>query len=217
MNTKTALQASHQLQPTLLLQPLPQPLSAILYLVHQLRTYSTMASPPGRPLSYPLVRPPPRWPPPCDNLRCLPTVCIRHPGYEHVDNVLFTFPATDCVVSPSTQSRTSGLHHQTALTAAAIIANNAFGNVYFSYERYGEKPVKTPLNGILEPGDYFLQLRGYEPTKPIATSSIACTSTAQSSSPASIYTSIDNDVRCKYPIVPSFTDWQFPHNKVPPE
>ncbi|KAI1195187.1 hypothetical protein F5X97DRAFT_250387 [Nemania serpens] len=130
-------------------------------------------------------------------------ISILHPGYRKGENLLFALPAVDYLIEPSTQTRTWGHHHATALIAGGIIANNAFDDVYFSHDRYGKTRITTPRDGILEPGDYWLQLNGiagginYTPT---------------THSPSS--TSTD---KYKYPIVPSFIDWPFSHDKLPKE
>ncbi|KAJ8127389.1 hypothetical protein O1611_g6246 [Lasiodiplodia mahajangana] len=59
---------------------------------------------------------------------------------------------------PPLKTRIWGHHHTTALIAGGIIANNAFDDVYFSFDQYGRNPAKTPRDGILEPGKYWLQL-----------------------------------------------------------
>ncbi|KAI1130948.1 hypothetical protein F5Y10DRAFT_234733 [Nemania abortiva] len=120
---------------------------------------------------------------------------ILHPGYPKADDFLFSLPAVDYIVDPSSKLRIWGHHHATALIAGGIIANNAFDDVYFSFDQYGQTPVKTPRDGILEPGIYWLQLN-----------SIA--GSPSSTPKASEY---------KYPIVASFADWSFPHGKLPKE
>ncbi|KAI0870140.1 hypothetical protein GGS24DRAFT_123424 [Hypoxylon argillaceum] len=130
-------------------------------------------------------------------------ISILHPGYRKGENLIFALPAVDSVIEPSNQTRTWGHHHATALIAGGIIANNAFDDVYFSHDRYGKNPVTTPRDGILIPGDYWLQLN-----------SIAggMDHTPATRSPSSTPTD-----KYKYPIVPSFTDWPFPHGKLPRE
>lgn len=102
-----------------------------------------------------------------------PLVRLRHPGYGTLpNNVLLTLPAVDSAVKPPTPQSASesqsdlrryGLHHRTALTAGAIVSNNAFGRVYLSHDQAATQPVQVPLDGLLDPGSYWLQLRGYEP------------------------------------------------------
>ncbi|KAJ8130724.1 hypothetical protein O1611_g2902 [Lasiodiplodia mahajangana] len=153
----------------------------------------------GAPLT-PLALPPP---PPLTRTPARSRISILHPGYGKGENLLFALPAVDYVIDPSSQTRTWGHHHATALIAGGIIANNAFDDVYLSHDRYGKTPITTPRDGILEPGNYWLQLN-----------SIAggISHTPGTRSPSS--TPID---KYKYPIVPSFTDWPFPHGKLPRE
>ncbi|KAI0533552.1 hypothetical protein GGR58DRAFT_486156 [Xylaria digitata] len=139
-----------------------------------------------------------------------PRISILHPGYRKGENLLFCLPAVDCIVEPSSQNQTRiwGHHHATALIAGGIIANNAFDDVYFSHDRYGKTPITTSRDGILEPGHYFLQLNS------IAGGINHTPATPSPSSTTPTYTATD---RYRYPIVPSFTDWQFPHGKLPKE
>ncbi|KAI0104036.1 hypothetical protein GGR51DRAFT_523257 [Nemania sp. FL0031] len=153
---------------------------------------NTTLDPLALPPPPPLVRTPPRS-----------GIFIFHPGYRNGENLLFAFPAVDYFIEPSNQTGTWGHHHATALIAGGIIANNAFDDVYFSHDRYGKTPITTPRDGILEPGDYWLQLN-----------SIAggISHTPATGSPSSTPTD-----KYRYPIVPSFADWPFPHGKLPKE
>ncbi|CAN8104850.1 unnamed protein product [Discula destructiva] len=172
------------------------------------------------------------------NTKQLPTVTLQHPGYAD-DNILFTLPAVDG------DSTSPGLHHRTLLTAGAIIADNAFDRAYITYDRAGRERVDTtiPLDGLLQPGTYWLQLTGYEPflltinqgaeaqdgqaeaeedrqeyagddrqrhTRPIPTS--MCPPPKPTTS-----TSKKHSNPITYPVVPSFRDWQFPHDRLPRE
>ncbi|KAI3399503.1 hypothetical protein diail_6525 [Diaporthe ilicicola] len=173
----------------------------------------------------------------------IPTVTLRHPGYGF-DNILLDLPAVD-----GTTTTTPGLHQRTVLTAGAIIADNAFDRVYLTRDQAGSDRVDAtlPLDGLLEPGDYWLQLNGYEPfreaqedTRAVMTSmpppapprptSTSATRTRnplptsipnarESSRPPSSDTSPQTTPQrnIPYPIVPSFGDWQFPHNQLPAE
>lgn len=179
-----------------------------------------------------------------------PRVRIRHPGYA-TNNVLLRMPAIDCLESsvplPSTTSPGAGpsqdtpqikfgLHHRTALTAGAIIANNAFDRAYFTHDQAGRKRVDVPLDCLLEPGDYWLQLRGEEPPslgagqtahttgeEPGEAASTTLASMPPPPRPPARAQSALSEPRSAstkykpYPIVPSFTDWRFPHNRVPAE
>jgi hypothetical protein len=105
----------------------------------------------------PPVRPP-CHPPTAETAAFTPTrVCLRHPGYT-TDNILLTLPAVD-----GTEARI-GLHHRTLLTAGAIISGNTFSHAYLTRDRTARERVDItiPLDGLLEPGDYWLQVRGYE-------------------------------------------------------
>ncbi|KAI1111101.1 hypothetical protein F5Y14DRAFT_426635 [Nemania sp. NC0429] len=141
--------------------------------------------------------------PPLARTPARPRIAIFHPGYREGENLLFAFPAVDHSIDPISQTQIWGLHHATALIAGGIIAKNAFDDVYFSHDRYGKNPVITPRDGILAPGNYWLQLNSIAGglNHPPTTHS-------PSSTPKDKY---------KYPIVPSFADWPFPHGKLPKE
>ncbi|KAI1109189.1 hypothetical protein F5Y14DRAFT_433371 [Nemania sp. NC0429] len=57
-----------------------------------------------------------------------PRILIRHPGYREYrgESILLELPAIDYSVEPSSQVRTWGLHHGTAIVACGIIANKRF-------------------------------------------------------------------------------------------
>ncbi|KAI1153835.1 hypothetical protein F4825DRAFT_237023 [Nemania diffusa] len=127
---------------------------------------------------------------------------IRHPGYSQYrgsEDLLFQFAALDHVNEPSSRDEIWGAHYGTVITACGIITNNAFDQVYLSKDVYGKEDATT-YRGILEHGDYWLQLRGRELPDPKD-----LTSTPQ------------DDEFYQYPIVPSFWDWSFPHGKLPAE
>ncbi|KAI1427090.1 hypothetical protein F5Y12DRAFT_738602 [Xylaria sp. FL1777] len=144
-----------------------------------------------------------------------PRIRIRHPGYKEFmgENILLELPTVDYIVEPSSQVRTCGLHHGTAIIACGIIANNAFNDAYLSYDAYGKKPVETSRDNMLKPGDYWLQLTGKEPPTDIPSNREGTKDgTEDGTEPRAA-----DSKEYKYPIVPSFRDWQFPHGKLPNE
>lgn len=201
-------------------------------------------------MTTPTVRPP-YLPPNIESISTLasvriPTVILRHPGYG-IDDILLTLPAVD-----GTTTTPPGLHQRTVLTVGAIIADNAFDRVYLTRDRAGINRVDStlPLDGLLEPGEYWLQLDGYELFRDTQTDTRAGTSSiprpapprttstsptqaqnsaptliphartrAQSSAPHSsdFPPQTTPQRNTPYPIVPSFGDWQFPHNHLPAE
>lgn len=93
---------------------------------------------------------------------------IRHPGYGDIaNNVLLNLPAVDTAgsIEAADMPPALGLHHRTVLTAGAIIADNTFDRAYLTFDQAGTRPVcdVVALDGLLGPGDYWLQLRGAEP------------------------------------------------------
>ncbi|KAI0554184.1 hypothetical protein F4679DRAFT_597313 [Xylaria curta] len=154
-------------------------------------------------------------------------VSILHPGYSiYESNIIFELAAVDCV-ERSSQGKTWGIHHGTVLIVGGIIANNAFGQVYLSHDRFGKNRIQTPNDGIVEPGRYWLQLKGHEPpldlpddrgsTEPQAASGRTHTCTPRSPSTVSAASTPVDDEHYKYPIVPSFSAWKFPHDNLPKE
>lgn len=169
----------------------------------------------------------------------LPSVRIRHPGYgDLANNVLLRLPTVDLALptdaSPTDRQPARGLHHRTALTAGAIIADNAFDQAYLTYDQAGTRPVRdaVTLDSILEPGDYWLQLQGAEPPSvpdqdqddgvlssqraPAAQSTVNVTMPPPPR-PTPAPTPCADPEYIPYPIVPSFRDWQFPHGRLPTE
>ncbi|POS71692.1 hypothetical protein DHEL01_v209912 [Diaporthe helianthi] len=140
---------------------------------------------------------------------------FRHPGYDSPFDTLFQLPrfdhkgsltsasaATDHQApgtvfndignaSASTGSQThtiAGVHHRTALLACQIIANNAFDG-FLATDRDGQQRVNLGPDEVLTADNYwFIANR-----------------------PDSSLNLVDN--RDVYPIVPSFPDWAFPHDR----
>jgi hypothetical protein len=78
-------------------------------------------------------------------------ICFRHPAYQDAHNIFMILPGLD--------HPTGGVHHQTALIACAILANNRFDG-WFTEDRNGAVLVNTPLDGILQKQDYYFQVSG---------------------------------------------------------
>ncbi|KAI0546678.1 hypothetical protein F4679DRAFT_587361 [Xylaria curta] len=136
-------------------------------------------------------------------------VVIKYPWREH-SNTLLSFPALD-VIHRSGQDDIVGLHHFTILTACGIITGNKFNNgeVYLTHDRYGEDRVTTLRHDLLPPGFYYLQVKGSLLPRPDTSV------TAGTSSGAGITN--QPTPPDPYPIIPCFSDWDFPHGNVPQE
>ncbi|KAG9648243.1 hypothetical protein KCU64_g9860, partial [Aureobasidium melanogenum] len=124
------------------------------------------------------VRPPFAAPTHQDGGRDIPedathTVTFRHPGYRDEHNIIIVLPALD--------DAQGGIHHETALTACAIVAGNRWDG--FLREQGTGSRVTTPRDGILKGKDYFFCLSG--------------------------------DAKERYPLVPIFAHWRFPHGDLP--
>lgn len=70
---------------------------------------------------------------------------FRHPGYRDEHNIIMVLPALD--------DAQGGIHHETALTACAIVAGNRWDG--FLREQGTGSRVTTPRDGILKGKDYF--------------------------------------------------------------
>ena len=76
-------------------------------------------------------------------------ICFRHPAYEDPYDIFIILPGLD---HPE-----GGIHHQTALLACAVIANNSFSG-WLTEDRDGKMRVNVPLDGILRAQDYYFQV-----------------------------------------------------------
>ncbi|KAI0445985.1 hypothetical protein F4803DRAFT_547771 [Xylaria telfairii] len=123
---------------------------------------------------------------------------IRHPGYRQ-GNLLLQFAALDHVDKSSSRDGIWGIHYGTVITACGIIADNAFDKVYLSKDVYGKERAPT-YRGVLEHGDYWLQLDG-----------------SQLPDPQDPTSEDKRDEVHPYAIVPTFWNWLFPHGKLPAE
>ncbi|KAI1497540.1 hypothetical protein F5X99DRAFT_432968 [Biscogniauxia marginata] len=118
------------------------------------------------------------------------TVTLRHPGYPDQSNIMLVFPALDPLpasAASSTSATTAcfGFHHETARIACAIVANCRWDG-FLSEEKGGQaKPVSLGPDDILPARNY------------------------------SFHVPHDTDMPNKYPIVPSFAHFQFPHDNLP--
>lgn len=148
-----------------------------------------------------------------------PRLHLRHPGYgDSPDNILLTLPAVDNFDDGRTSTQTrAGLHHRTLLTAGAIIADNAFERAYLTRDQAGTQRVQVPLDGMLEPGDYWLQLDENEPRCQENTDTPPIRSMPPPPQPIDPPTVCPPPPLLPYPVVPSFRDWRFPHDALPPQ
>lgn len=116
---------------------------------------------------------------------------FRHPAYPDNSNVLLTLHAWD---RPE-----GGIHYGLAQTACAIIANNRFDG-YLSLTRDGSVRIEADWDACLpaHPNGYYFHVPG------------SALPDSENHHPSS-----DQDPQLrpyKWPFVPSFLDWQFPHN-----
>jgi hypothetical protein len=124
-------------------------------------------------------------------------ICFFHPGYPTF-NLLLTLPRVDSTTGADA-TPTYGVHHRTALLACQIIAGNAFNNSRFTLDKAGRQPVQVLLDGVLTDAQYYFIVDGSGKYSPLS---------------FPFEQSLLNLVDL-YPIVPSFQDWQFPHDRIP--
>jgi hypothetical protein len=118
--------------------------------------------------------------------------CIKffHPGYSENRALILRLAGTD---HPE-----GGVHHETARIACGIIAGNRWDG-YLSESRNPERIVEGP-DQLLRRSSYYFHV-------PLL---------AFDSNPLLPANRIDgNNAAYQYPIFPSFTEWEFPHNNLP--
>lgn len=126
-------------------------------------------------------------------------VIIRHPGYANDGDILLTLPAFD--------RSSGGLHYDTAKVACGIIAGNRWDG-YFARDNEGEDTdLGHTSDGILPVGVYYFHFKDRDGLLRIR--SLAANALLMFCSTGS--------VEKNYPIVPSFSQWTFPHAKLPSE
>lgn len=126
-------------------------------------------------------------------------IAFLHPGYDGPANELLLLPRVDRGASPA--SDTIGVHHRTALVACQIIAGNAFESGHFALDQQGEQTVDVDLDGILTEKCYYFMV-GDGPSMSLP--------------PLNIKQITHKHLPLgKYPVVPSFRDWEFPHGRIP--
>lgn len=113
-----------------------------------------------------------------------------HPGYPKPLNLLFCLPRVD--YSPN--DNVYGVHYLTALTACQIIANNAFEKGKLAKDDKG-KHLVSDEEYLIERDYWFFVDDDGEPR------------------PQRDDAELISEAR--YPIVPSFRDWEFPHDRLP--
>lgn len=78
-------------------------------------------------------------------------IMFAHPGYPEPANILLILPRVD----RGAASDIIGIHHETALLACQIIADNAFETGRLTVDKEGQHPVDVPLDGILAEKVYY--------------------------------------------------------------
>ncbi|KAI5863769.1 hypothetical protein GGS23DRAFT_565265 [Durotheca rogersii] len=114
------------------------------------------------------------------------------PGYISTDFITFRHPHYEVpynvlLVVPRTDPTEQGfgVHHGTALVACQIIGNNAFETGQLALDANGEQLVTLPHDDVLLGSAYYFIVDG------------------------------PYNLENPYPVVPTFQDWTFPHNRLP--
>lgn len=125
-------------------------------------------------------------------------ITFRHPAYPPVQNVLLRLPALD---HPS-----GGIHHETARTACAITAGNRWDG--YLTEAIDGPRVEIPSHGVLQKSNYYFHV----PSPAASRYKTSCMF-------GMIITDVDPEASdsefFRYPVVPCFREWKFPHNDLP--
>lgn len=140
------------------------------------------------------------FPIPSENLKDHQTISFAHPGYKDTSaefNIFLRLPSADQI------GDVSGVHHGTALTACQIIANNAFDKGFLASDPAGNNRVHIPIDGLLTEKLYYFVIPNLTGMYIILDSYII------------IITNNSFSILEPYPVVPSFRDWEFPHDKLP--
>ncbi|KAI0436064.1 hypothetical protein F4803DRAFT_543466 [Xylaria telfairii] len=117
-------------------------------------------------------------------------ISFCHPDYDDPHDVLFTLPRLDYCASSSLK----GVHYGTALAACQIIANNAF-NGYLATDRVARTRVQCAYDDVLTGSRYWFFDNTTNNTATLT------------SNPSGLLPKLP------YPVVPSFQDWAFPHQR----
>lgn len=116
-------------------------------------------------------------------------ILFRHPGYDDANNVLLRLLALD----PAADGVAQGLYAQYALDACGIIAGNRWDG-WLSKSK--DSPMATAANTI-EPSSVLQEPSYYFHLPPLQSDT-------------------DSDrTNVPYPIVPTFSEWRFPHHELP--
>ncbi|KAH0541387.1 hypothetical protein FGG08_004151 [Glutinoglossum americanum] len=115
-------------------------------------------------------------------------ISFRHPGYKSPYDLLLKLSAFDHPLG--------GLHHRTALVACGIVAGNVW-NGYFTETRDGPR-ITLDDDQLLTGAEYYFHV----PSPSVEGSAI------DEGSLVSPY--------YRYPVVPNFQEWPFPHHNLPP-
>ncbi|KAI9760551.1 MAG: hypothetical protein M1840_002389 [Geoglossum simile] len=115
-------------------------------------------------------------------------ISFRHPGYKSPYDLLLKLSAFDHPLG--------GLHYRTALVACGIVAGNVWDG-YFTETRDGSR-ITLDDDQMLMGAEYYFHI-------PYPSGSV---SAMDENSPAGSY--------YRYPVVPNFQEWPFPHHNLPP-
>ncbi|PVH72188.1 hypothetical protein DL98DRAFT_470762 [Cadophora sp. DSE1049] len=124
-------------------------------------------------------------------------IIFRHPGYDDARNVLLKLFAPDASSFSSSYSSSGfGLHAGYALAACGVVAGNRWDGWLSEHRhRHGDESPRITFcaadrDKMLDKYSYYFHLPDEDDD--------------------------DNNARSPYPIVPTFREWSFPHDQLPP-
>jgi hypothetical protein len=82
------------------------------------------------------------------------TIKFRHPGQPRGENVFLDLPKVD--------SSKIALHYRTAITACEILAHNAFGRGYLTFDAEGSQRVEAHDNTLLTREEYYFRVENLD-------------------------------------------------------
>jgi hypothetical protein len=151
---------------------------------------------------------------------------FRHPGYPDTGdtNIMLILPALDS--SSNEGSGRFGLHHETARLACAIVANCAWDGFLSTEKRRGASPISAAPDELLKAARYYfhVHIRAGEDSDDSDSSgdngmlrspTLQCQDVTilRSKGLTKAHTDI---LAWRYPVVPSFAHFRFPHDNLPP-
>ncbi|KAM0809738.1 putative HNH nuclease domain-containing protein [Seiridium cardinale] len=158
-------------------------------------------------------------------------VSFCHPDYQHPHDILFRLPRLDrystaassgaslgttpAARTVNANATSRGVHFATALLACQIVANNAFDGYLATDSQGRERVIPDSPDYVLVESKYWF-FSSQRETGDSDAGQPTTLPTRPGTAPAAT-TAPRRALRPPYAIVPSFQDWQFPHDSLPEE